>query len=198
MLSKPEKSKIPALMGKSRIYIKHQAFNAAYEAIEGNSEARVDGFDAPKKYHHDPSKLDKFRDFSKYLVWASELYSASSKLTSQLRTLYDEARYASSSFYVLNSEGTLKIILVKLDGFQLDLKDLHDDIAEFQACMLATHISEKQAEIEALSDELMYLSSLENRLADICNRKLYEISSSRMGFYSLFVSVIALSIALFS
>lgn len=183
-------------MKQKHIYNKHQAFNAAYEEIKGNSGSRVDGFDAPKRYHYDPSKLEIFKDFSHYIRWANELYGSINKLLIQLRVIYNKSTRATSSYYVLNSERRLKNILKELDGFQIYIQYLREDIHEFQMCMLATHISEKLTEIEALSDQLRQLSFMEDRIIETCNRKLFEISSSRMSFYSLLVSSVAVILSL--
>lgn len=182
-------------MKQKRIYNKHQAFNVVYKEIKDNSGTRVDGFDAPKLYHHDPSKLDVFKDFSHYIRWANELYSSTHKLFIQLREVCDKSTRATSSYYMLNSERRLKNILKELDDFQVDMQSLREDIHEFQICMLATHISEKLTEIEALSDQLRQLSFMEDRIIETCNRKLFEISSSRMSFYSLLVSSVAVIVS---
>lgn len=183
---------------KKNLYTKNQAFDRAYSRIKNQSGIRLDGFDAPKKYHHNPDKLKIFKDFSHYLAWANELYENSSEMSNHLRRIYNNASSASSSFYKFNSEKRLFGVLRELDGIQSALNDLKDDIREFQSCMLATHISEKEAEIEILSDQLRHLSSLEQTIMDICNRKLFEISSVRMSSYSLLVSLAALFLALFS
>lgn len=182
-------------MSQRRIYNKHQAFNVVYKEIKDNSGTRVDGFDAPKRYHHDPSKLEVFKDFSHYIRWANELYGFTNKLFLQLRTIYGKSTRATSSYYVLNSERRLKNVLKELDNFQVDILYLREDIHEFQMCMLATHISEKLTEIEALSEQLRQLSFMEDRIIETCNRKLFEISSSRMSFYSLSVSFVALIVS---
>lgn len=178
-------------MKQRRIYSKHQAFNAAYKKIKGNLGTRVDGFDAPKQYHHNPSKLEVFKDFSHYIRWANELYGSANVLISKLRAVYVSLTRATSSYYILDSERRLKDILKEFDDFQVDIQYLREDIHEFQMCMLATHISEKQAEMEALSDQSRQLLFMEDRIVETCNRKLFEISSSRMSFYSLLVSSVA-------
>ena len=181
---------------KNQIYLKHQAFEKTHKEIQDDSsKTRVDGFDAPKQYHHDPSKLEIFKDFSHYIKWANELYSSGIKIIGKLELIYDESTKATSSYYKLNSERKIEDILKKLGSFQADTGNLREDIREFQICMLATHISEKGVEIEALSDQVRQLSFMEDRIIDTCNRKLFEISSSRMSFYSLLVSTMALGVS---
>ncbi len=180
---------------QKRIYNEHQAFSTVYKKIKNSSKTRVDGFDAPKQYHHSPSKLKVFRDFSHYIRWATELYSSASDLISELKVIYDKSTSATSSYYILASERGVENILEELNNLQVDIQYLREDIHEFQVCMLATHISEKQAEIEPLSDHLRQLSFMEDRIIETCNRKLFEISSRRMSFYSLLVSSIAIVIS---
>jgi hypothetical protein len=72
------------------------------------------------------------------------------------------------------------------------------DAASFVACMLATGIHEKQAQIQALSDQVQYLSTLENKIIETCNRKLNEISSSRITYANLFIALTALLVAVLS
>jgi len=49
--------------------------------------------------------------------------------------------------------------------------------------------------MEALSDQIRYLVSLENKIVETCNRKLYEISSSRITYANLIVAAAALIVA---
>lgn len=179
------------------MYKKHDAFNSAYNEINVNL-TNQDGFDAPKQYHHDPSKLDMFKHFRAYLIWAGKLYNSSHKLINKLINIYEQSSRASSSYKTLNAERKLNLILRELDQLSPQLNDIREDIIEFQKCILATNISEKEAEIEALTDQLNQLSSLENRIIETCNRKLYEISSSRMSFYSLSIALIALVVSMIS
>lgn len=183
------------MLKQRRIYNKYQAFNIAYKEIKDNSGTRADGFDAPKQYHHNPSKLAVFKDFSHYIKWANELFGSTNTLLIQLRAIYDKSARATSSYYILNSETSYKNILKELDDFQVDMQYLREDIHEFQMCMLATHISEKLTEIEALSDQLRQLLFMEDRIIETCNRKLFEISSSRMSFYSLLVASVAVIVS---
>lgn len=64
--------------------------------------------------------------------------------------------------------------------------------------MLATAINEKQAEIKTLSDQLQYLVSIKNRIIETCNRKLYEISSSRITHANILIAIVALIISIIS
>lgn len=187
-------------MKKDRVYTKHQAFDTTYEIIKSKPQIDLSGYEAAAQYHHDPDKLKQaeFKHYSAYFKWSIELYNASSRLSSKLRVIYDLSTHASSSFYLLNTEKRVNDIFVQLNQYQLDLGELREDIREFQMCILATDIAEKQTQIQILSDQLIYLSSLEDSIVNICNRKLYEISSSRMSFYSLFISSMALFVALIS
>lgn len=184
-------------MKKRFDYIKHQAFDIVHKELKVNS-GRVDGFDAPKKYHHDPTKLDVFKDFTHYVWWGNELHRASSILIDELTANYNKSTRARSSFFTINAERKINDILQEFYIYDLSLQNLREDILEFQICMLSTHISEKNAEIEALSEQLRYLLSLEDRIINTCNRKLYEISSSRMSFYSLIVAGAAIVVSLVS
>lgn len=183
-------------MKKDRIYIKHQAFNTIYKELKENPEVGAADFDVPKKYHHAPAKLDIFTSYTGYIRWSNELYAASTRLISKLRNIYSESKKENSSWY--NSRNSLNNILRELDKLKTDLEDLYDDIFEFQNCMLATGINEKHAEIEALSDQVRYLVSLENKIVETCNRKLYEISSSRMTIANVIIALSALLISVVS
>jgi len=176
------------------IYIRRQAFNNAHEEHEKSSGKPSGGFDRPKKYHHAPEKLKDFTSYVDYSHWSNELYSASIKLIGLLRKIYDRAKETKSAWY--NNKSDLDDILDEYDQLKPSLNDLYDDISEFQICMLATDISEKQAEIEALSDQVRQLGTLENKIIETCNRKLYEIGSSRTTLAVLTVSIISLFISL--
>lgn len=177
-------------------YAKHQAFNAVYKELTNEPNTGGADFDVPKKYHHAPKKLAVFSNYRGYIRWANELYDASSKLVIELKHIYNKSRKESSSWY--NSKNSLNNILKELDKLESSLEDLYDDILEFQRCMLATGISEKQAEIEALSDHLRHLGSLETKIIETCNRKLYEITSSQMTLASIIVALSALFVSIVS
>ena len=183
---------------ENKIYKRHQAFNKVYLEIKIDHKMDMDGFETPKQYHHDPSKLDVFKNFTHYISWANELFASGKELIKHLKIIYDTSSRASSSFYELNSEKYLKDILSDLDDCALDLESFRDDIHEFQLCLLATHISEKGTEIQALSEHLDHLSFMELKIIETCNRKMFEISSSRMAFYSSLISFIAVVLSLFA
>lgn len=178
---------------KNRIYTKHQAFNTVYKELKKNPEAGAADFDTPKKYHHAPDKLSLFTSYVGYIRWSNELYAASTQLMSVLRNTYDRSIKENSVWH--SNKKNLNGVLGKLDALKRDLEDLYDDIFEFQNCMLATGINEKHAEMEALSDQIQYLVSLENKIVETCNRKLYEISSSRITYANLIVAAAALIVA---
>jgi len=183
-------------MKKNRVYIKHQAFDTAHEELKKNPEADAASFVAPQKYHHAPDKLDVFTNYKPYFIWSNELYASSVQLINLLRKIYDRSEKATSHWY--ESKKKLKGILEEFSQLKSDLEDLYDDISEFQNCMLATGIHEKQAQIQALSDQVQYLSTLENKIIETCNRKLYEISSSRITYANLFIALTALLVAVLS
>jgi hypothetical protein len=183
-------------MKKNRAYIKHQAFDTAHEELKKNPEADAASFVAPKQYHHAPDKLDSFKDYRSYFIWSNELYASSVQLMNVLRKIYDRSEKTPSHWY--ESKKKLKGILEEFDRLDSDLEDLYDDISEFQNCILATGIFEKQAQIQALSDQVQSLSTLENKITETCNRKLYEISSSRSTYANLFIALTALLVAVLS
>lgn len=183
-------------MKKNRIYTKYQAFDVAHKVIKENSKSSEDGFDRPKKYHHAPEKLKDFSSYIGYFHWSNELYAASTTLIGLLRGIYDRAEEAKSAWY--DSKNNLNNILDEYDQLKSSLNDLYDDISEFQNCILATDIHEKQAQIEALSDQVRYLGTLENKIIETCNRKLYEISSSRITYANLSIALVALFVSVLS
>ena len=183
-------------MKKNRIYTKHQAFDIAYKVIKESSGNSGDGFDRPRKYHHSPEKLKDFTSYVGYFHWSNELYAASTNLIGLLRSIYDRAEDAKSAWY--DSKNKLNNILDEYSQHKSSLSDLYDDISEFQNCMLATDINEKQAQIEALSDQVRHLGTLENKIIETCNRKLYEISSSRITYANLFIALVALFVSILS
>lgn len=179
---------------KNRIYTKHKAFNIVYKELQENPQAGAADFDIPKKYHHAPDKLSLFTSYVGYIRWSNELYAASTRLMGVLRNIYDRAKKESSAWHA--NKKVLNDILGELDALKTDLEDLYYDIFEFQNCMLATGINEKHAEMEALSDQIRYLVSLENKIIETCNRKLYEISSSRMTLASIIIALSALLVSI--
>lgn len=183
-------------MRNNRIYTKHQAFNSAYTEILNGDKNPNDGFTRPKKYHHAPEKLKSFTSYVGYFQWSNELYASSLKLVSLLRKIYDRAEVAKSSWY--ESKDNLNSIFDDYNQLKLSLNDLYDDISEFQNCMLATDISEKQAQIEALSDQMRLLGTLENKIVETSSRKLYEISSSRVTVANLSIALVALFVSILS
>ncbi len=183
-------------MKKIRIYTKNQAFNSAYIESLKKGKSAIDGFDRPKKYHHDPKKLERFTSYVAYFHWSNELYASSLLLVASLRNIYDKIEVAGSSWYV--SKNSLNYILDEYNQVKLSLNDLYDDISEFQNCMLATDISEKQAQIEALSDQMRLLGTLENKIVETSSRKLYEISSSRVTVANISIALVALFVSVMS
>lgn len=179
----------------NRVYLKHHAFNMVYQELKKNSKPNAADFNAPKKYHHAPEKLNLFNNYVGYIKWSNELYAASTQLISILRAIYDQSINENPHWY--SNKKNLTDILGKFNARKNDLEDLYDDIFEFQKCMLATSINEKQAEIEALSDQIQHLESLENKIVETCNRKLNEISSSRVTYANLFIAIAALIVAIF-
>lgn len=179
---------------KNRIYSKHEAFDKVYKELRDNPKAGAADFDIPKKYHYAPEKLSLFTSYVGYIRWSNELYAASTKMIGELRNTYDISIKENSAWHS-NKRG-LNSILRKLENLKIDLEDLYDDVFEFQNCMLATGINEKHAEMEALSDQVRYLVSLENMVVETCNRKLYEISSSRITYANLLLASAALIVAI--
>lgn len=183
-------------MKGKHIYIKHQAFNNAYEEIKKNSKRTDDGFERPRKYHYSPEKLKDFTNYVAYFHWSNELFATSTELIKLLRGIYNRAEDAGSAWY--NNKVHLNSILDEYKNLKSSLNDLYDDISEFQNCMLATDISEKQAQIEALSDQVKHLATLETKIIETSNRKLYEISSSRVTYTNLFIALVALFVSTLS
>lgn len=182
-------------MKNRRTYIKHQAFNSALKILKDDKNS-TDGFERPRKYHHAPNKLKSFKSYVGYFHWSNELYEASLGLSSSLREIYDRAEIAESAWH--ENKSGLNIILGDYRKLQPSLNNLYDDIAEFQNCMLATDVSEKQAQIEALSDQMRLLGTLENKIVETTNRKLYEISSSRVTVANLSIAAVALFVSILS
>lgn len=183
-------------MKRKYLYTKHQAFNNAHKLIKDNSKSSESGFERPQKYHHSPEKLKDFASYITYSHWSNELFAASTELIKLLRETYDRAEEASSDWY--SNKNNLNSLLDEYRGFRSSLSNLYDDISEFQNCMLATDISEKQAEIGALSDQVKHLITLENKIIETCGRKLYEISSSRVTYANLFIALVALFVSILS
>ncbi len=181
-------------MKKNQIYTKRQAFNTAHKEILKRDENSDDGFIRPQKYHHAPNKLKDFTSYIGYFHWSNELYASSLELIALLRRIYDRAEAAKSSWY--ESKDNLNSILDEYNQLKLGLNDLYDDISEFQNCMLSTDISEKQAQIEALSDQMRLLGTSENKIVETCSRKLYEISSSRVTVANLSIALVALFVSI--
>jgi len=180
-------------------YKRHQAFEKTYKEIKDNPhEYEKGGFEQAKKYHYAPEKLSIFIHYRAYFLWANNLYDSSKKTIESLEKIYSNARSAPASFYILNSEKLFERILESENTLSHQIEYIRDDIREFQACMLATDIQEKQAQIEILSNQLMQIVGLENKIIETCNRKLDQISSGRVAFCSLFVSCIALIISIIS
>lgn len=177
-------------------YKKKQAFNKVYkEVVKSPLQDQSEGFVAAKKYYPDPDRLI-FNTFTQYFDWAGELYKVSTEAGSYLEGVYNRVDRASSSYFKFETERKLFDIIRSLDEIQVDLNNLRNDIKVFQGCMLATHINEKSAEIEILSDELRNLTLLEEKVRETINRKLFEISTMRMSFYTLLISITAIVISL--
>jgi len=181
---------------KNRIYTKHKAFNTVYKELQKDPQAGAADFDIPKKYHHAPNKLSLFTSYVGYIRWSNELYAASTQLMSVLKNTYDRSKKEKSAWH--SNKKSLNDILEELDTLKIDLEDLYGDIFEFQNCMLATGINQKHAEMQALSDQIQYLVSLENKIIETCNRKLYEISSSRTTLASIVIALSALLVSIVS
>lgn len=179
-----------------QIYTKHHAFNTTYKELRNKSNEFEDGFIRPKKYHHAPHKLKYFKSYIGYFHWANELYIASTVLITSLRKIYDRSEASQSVWYT--NKNKLTEILADYKQLKLSLNSIYDDISEFQNCLLATDISEKQAQIEALSDQVKLLGTLETKITETTNRKLYEISASRVTAANILISVAALFVSLLS
>lgn len=183
-------------MSNKQVYKKHQAFNAAYEEIIKGNKNSENGFIRPQKYHHNPKKLNDFKSYIGYFHWCDELYSASSMLIILLRKIYDRAEVAPSAWFT--NKNKLNETIKDYNKIKLSMNDLYDDIAEFQNCMLATDVSEKQAQINALSDQVRLLGTLENKIIETSNRKLYEISASRVTVANILIASAALLVSILS
>ena len=180
-------------MKNNSLYSKHEAFNKVYKELSEDPQAGAADFDIPRRYHHDPNKLKLFTSYVGYVRWSNELYASSTKLLNMLRNTYEKSKKEGSAWHC--NKKNLNYILGELDTIKIDLEDLYDDIFEFQNCMLATGINEKHAEMEALSNQIQYLTTLENKNFETCNRKIYEISSSRITLANLTVALAALILA---
>lgn len=176
---------------KNKHYTKGQAFNKTYSKVKTRKEI-PNGYERAKSYHHDPKKLDIFKHYTNYQSWSGELYSSSTNLNNLLRTIYNKASQASSLWYKKNQ---LDYILDEYYELQPDLKDLYDDIAEFQKCFLATDIRGKSDEIILLSDQIKHLTTFERNIVETCNQKFSEISSTRLSITNLVIASIAIIIS---
>ena len=63
---------------------------------------------------------------------------------------------------------------------------------EFKKCILSTSINGRYETVDSLSEQLKYMETLETKIIQPCNRKLNEISSSRVIIIGLVISVSAL------
>lgn len=181
------------MSNKYRVYLKNEAFNKVYEELQKNPNADAANFDSPKRYHPEPEKLNLFKSYIGYARWSNELYAASVKLLDILREIYNRSKKEKASWYS-NKKGLNKI-LEEVDLIKIDLDCLYNDIYIFQKCMLATGIDQKGDEIEALSDQIRNLTGTENLIFEICNRKIYEISSTRMTLANFLVALAAIILA---
>jgi hypothetical protein len=177
----------------SRIYIKHQAFDSAYEEVENGKELQEIGFELPKTYHHDPIRLDRFKHYTHYLNWLNKLYSSTNDLINELENIYNDAKRA--NLCILSSRAKISNILSELEKISIDLYDLRNDILEFENCVLATHISGNDGYIAVISGQRKYIDSLETRIIDTCNQKIYEISSKRLSLAGIIIGLCAVIVA---
>lgn len=182
----------PAVLRK-RVYQSHQAFNRAFQEIQGGTE-KPQGYEFARRYHHAPDKL--FARFEGYQIWASELYKDGQALVKMLFDL-------SSRMYDENprwwqSTKKLKAILDELGDLEADIMDFRADVAECQRCWLASDIFEKVGYIESLSDLVNQLDSLQYRTITGANAKIAQVNSIRLTYAGLLLSVVAVLIAVVS
>lgn len=196
-------------MSKStpNIYKLHHAFDKVLSEMQGKvfnnptqegEEFIAGDFRIAVKYHHDPVKLEKFNTFySKgYLRWCDELCYAGNQLIIETLSLVADGDKTKSSWYV--SKRHLDCTMQSYLQLKLSIDDFVKDVFEFQNCMLATGINNKEGYVQVLSDILHYLGNLETRFTNTVNRKILEISNSRIAILSLFLSFCALSTSIIS
>lgn len=181
-------------MTVNRLYIKHQAFDSAYEEVKNETSFQDNGYELPKTYHHDPNKLDIFKHYTHYFSWLNKLYASTNDLINELEKIYNDAKNANLSILNFRNKA-ISNILSDLERISVDLRDLKNDILEFENCILATNIRGNHGYIAVISGQRKYIDSLEARIIETCNRKIYEISSVRVSVVGIIVGLCAVFVA---
>lgn len=180
-------------MLRERVYQSHQAFDRAFQEIQGGAE-KPDGYEFARRYHHAPEKL--FATFEGYQIWASELYKDGQALAKMFFDLSSRMYDENPQWW--QSTKKLKAILDELGDLEADIMDFRADVAECQRCWLASDVFEKVGYIETLSDLVNQLDGLQHRIVTGANAKIAQVNSIRLTYTGLLLSLLAVLIAVVS
>ncbi|MDR3586121.1 MAG: hypothetical protein P4L59_12470 [Desulfosporosinus sp.] len=183
-------------MNRNRIYRIHQAFDETYNKLKNDPELPEEGFAASLAFHHAPEKLSVFKDFRGYGAWYSTLYDYGIKVREVLKKIYDKAEKLGSSWH--NGKKSLKELLESLRDLEQDIGNFRSDVSECQLCYIAGDIFGKHGYVNTLSDLIWEIDEIKSKIHTTVNRKLTEISTTRMTIVSLGISTLALVFSLLS
>ncbi|MCY0900470.1 MAG: hypothetical protein OWU33_16370 [Firmicutes bacterium] len=173
-------------------YKEHDAFERTLEWVKANPP-EYQGFIEASKVHHAPDKLELFKDFSGYVKWFNGLYSDGQHVVKQVEKIWGELHHLKISWYSRTRH--IRNLLDQLYCHDLDITAFRSDVAEFQRCMMASGIHEKEGYANTLQNLVHRLDSLESRIILTANSQVSSINTTRLTLVGLFLSALAVFIA---
>lgn len=173
-------------------YKEHGAFERAFEWVKANPD-EYNGYVEATQFHHAPDKLELFKHFSGYLKWFNELYSDGQHVVRQVEKIWSELNQLKTSWY--SRTRSIRNILDQLYSHDSDITAFQSDVAEFERCMMATGIHEKEGYTSSLQDLVHRLDALEPRIILTANSQVSSINTTRLTLVGLFLSALAVFIA---
>jgi hypothetical protein len=173
-------------------YKEHGAFERAFESVKVVPN-EYSGYVEATQFHHAPDKLELFKHFTGYLRWFNELYSDGQHVVRQIEEIWSELNQLKTSWY--SRTRSIRNLLNQLYRHDSDITAFRSDVAEFQICMMATGIHEKEGYTSSLQDLVRRLDALESRIILTANSQVSSINTTRLTIVGLFLSALAVFIA---
>ncbi|WP_240373949.1 emp24/gp25L/p24 family protein [Bacillus piscicola] len=171
------------------LYQKHSAFN---KSLEQEPKESFDPLE--ESNHHNPSLLKKVHQNDRLSFWFSHLYKAGQILTDHLLGIDNKINSGNKK---LNKKEIFEVLQLLKECHE-DIDNFRHDIAEYNRYMLSTDILFKDDNVQSLYEQLRYIDLLEQRIITVGDRKLSEINNRRMQLFSLFLSIIAIVVSIYS
>lgn len=168
------------------------ALNDALEIINDKTIKPEDVLEKLKRNTEHIKKL-KFQTMYESSVYQIKMLAAGIEIENSISILISDIRNANSGF--LGSKKKLLNMLNRYFEIEKSYKELKEEIQEFQCYALTPFAIASSDDVEMLIEISDEIKKNANISFELINRKISEISNSRLAITNLIISIVAIIIA---